>query len=135
MSSACWHTRKETSLGNGASRNSQAGLRPQYALARPWYSAESNKLPPTGGQAAAQDLCAYFSLGLCWGGIYDEDPILLSASPNAGAHPVEEAAFKARRMRGQMHRWNKVPQKKMEGLSAAVDMRRIVFIGNNWRII
>jgi hypothetical protein len=41
------------------SGSSQAGLRPQYARAGPWYSTESNKLPPTGGQAAAQDLWAY----------------------------------------------------------------------------
>jgi hypothetical protein len=36
-------------------------IRPQYARAGPRYSTESNKLPPTGGQAATQALCSYLS--------------------------------------------------------------------------
>jgi hypothetical protein len=58
------------SLESGSSASSLAGLGPQYARAGPWYSAESNKPLPTGGQAAAQALYAYLSLGICW----DERP-------------------------------------------------------------
>jgi hypothetical protein len=100
-------TRKRASLGSGYLANSLAGLRPQYARAGPWYSAESNKLPPTGGQAAAQALCAYLSLGIYWDECLEEDLVFLSQS-------VES--------RGA--------QKKMKRTSEA-DMRLNVFIENN----
>jgi len=48
---------------------------------------------------------------------------------DTGTSTVEEAAFKARRMGYQMHRWNTT--KEMERLSSKADMRHIVFMGNN----
>jgi hypothetical protein len=36
---------RRASLGTGSLASSQAGLRPQYARAGPWYSAESRRLP------------------------------------------------------------------------------------------
>jgi hypothetical protein len=54
------------------------------------YSTESSKLPPTGGHAAAQALCAYLPLGICWDECLKRAPlILLLASPIAGAVVVE----------------------------------------------
>jgi hypothetical protein len=35
----------------------------QYARAGAWFVPEASKLPPTGGQRAAQALCAYLSAG------------------------------------------------------------------------
>jgi hypothetical protein len=79
---------KRASLGTGSSASSQAGLGPQHARAGPWYSAEPSKLPPTGGQTAAQ--APYLSLGICWDECLKRTPlILLFASPSAGAVVVE----------------------------------------------
>jgi hypothetical protein len=61
-----YSTRKRASLGSGSLASSQAGLGLQYARAGTWSSAEASRLPPAGGQAAAQALCAYLPLGICW---------------------------------------------------------------------
>jgi hypothetical protein len=76
---------------------------PQYARAGPWCSAEVSRLPHTGGQAVAQALCAYLSLGVscdkCVKGTLSLcQPIALREQVRS-----REAVLKARRIGDQMH--------------------------------
>ena len=105
-SSACWHTRKRASLGGGSFASSQPELRPQYARAGPWYGPESNRLPPAGGQAAAQSLCAYLSLGICWHERLKRTLSFCRPVPTREQVRWREAAFKATRIGDQMLGWN-----------------------------
>jgi hypothetical protein len=41
-------------------------LDPQFVHAGTWSGPEATKLPPAGGQAVAQALCAYLSFDICW---------------------------------------------------------------------
>jgi hypothetical protein len=87
-----------------------AAVRTRWTMVQ--YSTESSKLPPTGGHAAAQALCAYLPLGICWDECLKRAPlILLLASPIAGAVVSREAAFKARSIGGIRYR-STTPQKK-----------------------
>ncbi len=116
---------KKTSLGSGSLVSSQAGLGPQDARAGPWYSAESSKLPPTGGQAAAQALCGYLSLGIRRDECLKRTPlVLLFASPSAGAVVVEGSSVKVRIIGNQTHRW--ITTKENRVLMSKGDMRRNV---------
>jgi hypothetical protein len=56
----------------------------------------------------------------------EEDLVLLSASPNAGAGTVEGRAFKARRIGDQIY-----GRKKMRILTSEGDIKHNVFMGNN----
>jgi hypothetical protein len=65
-----------------------AAVRTRWTMVQ--YSTESSKLPPAGGHAAAQALCAYLPLGICWDECLKRALlILLLASPIAGAVVVE----------------------------------------------
>jgi hypothetical protein len=64
-SSAYWRTRKRASLGSGTLASSLAELGPQYVRVGTWSGPEATRLPRAGGQAVAQALCAYLSLGVC----------------------------------------------------------------------
>jgi len=61
------------------------------------------------------------------------DIILLSASPNAGSGSAEGSDLQSDEDRGS-DAWMEY-HKKMEMLSSQADMRRNIFIGNNWFIV
>jgi len=68
-----------------------AGVRTRWTMVQ----RRVDKLPPAGGQAAAQALCAYLSQGICW-----DECLMRSCSL---CWPVEgngEAGFKAREDKG-----------------------------------
>jgi hypothetical protein len=60
--------------------------------------------------------------------ISDKDLILLSASPNAGVYTVEGSGIQGEEDESDM---GETPEKKVERLTSAGDMRCNVFIGNN----
>ena len=62
------------------------------------------------------------------GRISDEDLILLSASPDAGARRVEGSGVQDEEDESDM---DETPEKKVERLTSEGDMRCNVFIGNN----
>jgi hypothetical protein len=76
------------------------------------YSTESSKLPPTGGHAAAQALCAYLPLGICWNEcLKGPHSSFCWPAPSREQLWSREAAFKARSIGGIRYR-STIPQKK-----------------------
>jgi hypothetical protein len=109
-----WHTRKRASLGSGTLASSLVGLGPQYVRAGTWSGPEATRLPRAGGQAVAQALCAFLSLGVCRDEYLKGTLSLCQPVASREQGLSREAAFKVSRMRGS-DAWVEYHRKKWRG--------------------